>query len=87
MILTITGTYRGVAWTNFSMYVSKEDDAFEVISSFVGHGLILREARLTSGKNKLLLPIEAFDGQAIGPQLAELQQEWQQILYPSVSPN
>ena len=87
MILAITGTYRGVAWTNFSMYVANEDDAFDVISSFVRHGLVLREARLIAGTNKILLPIEAFDGQLIGHQLTELKQQWQQILYPSVSPN
>lgn len=80
MILSLTGYYRRVTFTNLSLYVTNEEDAFDQITSYVRLGLVLHDAKLISRGSQLSLPVAAFDGQPLDKPLEQLQQQWRQLL-------
>ncbi|GAB3906947.1 hypothetical protein GCM10028803_40150 [Larkinella knui] len=79
MILILNGTHEGTNWTNFMLSVIDYTSAFDRVASYVANGLVLENATLIEGGNRMELPIEAFDGQSFSGQFDKIQQQWEAI--------
>ncbi|GAB3903111.1 hypothetical protein GCM10028803_30970 [Larkinella knui] len=80
MVIVLNGIKNGVNWTNLTLSVKSHEAAFESLSTYVAKGLVLLDACLIDGDNRLELPIEVFDGQPFRWPLQQLQNEWELIL-------
>lgn len=65
---------------NFSWWFPSIETAFDVLSTLCTKGQWLIKAELIDGLNRIVLPVEAFDGIALSPALNHLEREWQQLL-------
>jgi len=80
MVLVIDGLKNGVNWHNFTLFVSDQEAAFDLLSTWVREGFTLQKAALVDGDSQFELPIEAFDGSPFGPHLHDLQKQWEEAL-------
>lgn len=81
MVLVIDGIKNGVNWHNFTLFVSDQEAAFDLLSTWVREGFALQKASLIDRESQIELPIEAFDGSPFGSHLHDLQKQWEKILH------
>ncbi len=81
MMLFLNATSQhDVECTNLGYWVKDHESAFEILTQLVADNWILQNATISDQYDRMVVPVEVFDGQPIQVHIQALQQQWQQIL-------
>lgn len=80
MLLIVNGIYRGVECPHVGYWINDYESAFELLTQLVTDNWILQDATIMDGLDRLVVPINAIDGEPILAHVRTLQRQWQLIL-------